>query len=199
MKVTAIPAGIYDANCYIISDENTKEAIVLDPGGDGEMILNQITKEGVKVKYILLTHGHADHVGAVDFLAKNLKVSVYLSEEDQKFIEKDTSIFGSIKTNLNTIKEGDKFDFGNLTLKVIETPGHTKGGVSFVTCDSIFTGDTLFKGSIGRTDFAGGDFDTEISSIKNKILPLGDSTKVYPGHGPESTIEFEKRMNPYLQ
>lgn len=198
MIIKTIPAGIYDANCYIIGDEETKEAVVLDPGGDGEMLENEIIKLGYKVKYILLTHGHFDHVGGVEYLTQKFDIPYYITKVDEDFMKEDSSVFGTLSGSDHYLKEGDRIKFGKKEISVIETPGHTKGGVCFFIEDKLFSGDTLFQGSIGRTDFLGGDFEEIINSIKNKLLPLGDEVEVYPGHGPMSTIGYEKRRNPYV-
>ncbi|MGL5149530.1 MAG: MBL fold metallo-hydrolase [Clostridium sp.] len=198
MIIKTIPAGIYDANCYILIDEATNESVILDPGGDEIRLEGFINSLGVKVKYILLTHGHVDHVGAVEYLSKVYNAPYYIHEQEEEYMKKDNYVFGNLSKANGNLKEGDTLTFGGETIKVIETPGHTKGGVCFLIGDRVFTGDTLFQGSIGRTDFPGGDFDEIINSIRTKLLVLGDSIEVYPGHGPKSTIEFEKRRNPFL-
>ena len=200
MNIKTIPAGIYEANCYIVSDEATGEAVVMDPGGDVEIIEHEIEKLGAKVKSILLTHGHFDHVGGVLELSKQLNVPFYISKTDEEYMDKDTSqVYGKLSKASHYLKEGTDILVGDKSIKVFETPGHTKGGVCFLVEDNLFTGDTLFKGSIGRTDFIGGSFEEIIKSIEEKLIPLGDDIKVYPGHGPMSTIGFEKRNNPYLE
>lgn len=198
MEIKAVPAGIYDANCYIIVDEETKEAVVLDPGGEGERLEKVINSMGAKVKYILLTHAHMDHVGGVEYLADKLNVPFYVNKIDEEYMEKDDYVYGSIREADGYLNDGDIITFGNKEIKVITTPGHTKGGVCFLIEGKVFTGDTLFQGSIGRTDFIGGDFGEIINSIKTKLLTLGDNIEVYPGHGPSSTIAYEKRYNMYL-
>ena len=198
MIIKAIPAGIYDANCYIVMDEKTKDAVVLDPGGDGEMLERAIKDMGANVKSILLTHGHIDHVGGVEYLSDRLNVPFYISKIDEEYIEKDNYVFGSIRNANGYLEDGNDLSFGSLNIKVIATPGHTKGGLCFLIEDKLFTGDTLFQGSIGRTDFIGGSFPEIINSIKTKLLPLGDEIEVYPGHGPKSSIGYEKGYNMYL-
>ena len=198
MIIKAIPAGIYDANCYIVMDEKTKDAVVLDPGGDGEMLERAIKDMGANVKSILLTHGHMDHVGGVEYLSDKLNVPFYISKIDEEYMEKDNYVFGSIRNANGYLEDGNELSFGSLNIKVIATPGHTKGGLCFLIEDKLFTGDTLFQGSIGRTDFIGGSFPEIINSIKTKLLPLGDEIEVYPGHGPKSSIGYEKRYNMYL-
>lgn len=199
MKIKIIPAGIYDANCYILVDEVTNEATVIDPGGDAQMLINEMKTLQAKVKMILLTHGHADHTGAVSELKNEFRCSVYINEKDSDLINKNVPIYGSKDENGDKfISEGDVLKFGFHEIKCVETPGHTPGGMCFVIDNLVFTGDTLFNRSIGRTDFQGGDFDTIIDSIKNKLLTLSDDTVVYPGHGPKSSIGFERNNNPYL-
>lgn len=198
MIIKAIPAGIYDANCYIVMDEKTKDTVVLDPGGDGEMLERAIKDMGANVKGILLTHGHMDHVGGVEYLSDKLNVPFYISKIDEEYMEKDNYVFGSIRNANGYLEDGNDLSFGSLNIKVIATPGHTKGGLCFLIEDKLFTGDTLFQGSIGRTDFIGGSFPEIINSIKTKLLPLGDEIEVYPGHGPKSSIGYEKGYNMYL-
>nr|WP_049180117.1 MBL fold metallo-hydrolase [Clostridium paraputrificum] len=198
MIIKAIPAGIYDANCYIVMDEKTKDAVVLDPGGDGEMLERAIKDMGANVKSILLTHGHMDHVGGVEYLSDKLNVPFYISKIDEEYMEKDNYVFGSIRNANGYLEDGNELSFGSLNIKVIATPGHTKGGLCFLIEDKLFTGDTLFQGSIGRTDFIGGSFPEIINSIKTKLLPLGDEIEVYPGHGSKSSIGYEKGYNMYL-
>ena len=198
MIIKAIPAGIYDANCYIVMDEKTKDAVVLDPGGDGEMLERAIKDMGANVKSILLTHGHMDHVGGGEYLSDKLNVPFYISKIDEEYMEKDNYVFGSIRNANGYLEDGNELSFGSLNIKVIATPGHTKGGLCFLIEDKLFTGDTLFQGSIGRTDFIGGSFPEIINSIKTKLLPLGDEIEVYPGHGPKSSIGYEKGYNMYL-
>ena len=198
MIIKAIPAGIYDANCYIVMDEKTKDAVVLDPGGDGEILERAIKDMGANVKSILLTHGHMDHVGGVEYLSDKLNVPFYISKIDEEYMEKDNYVFGSIRNANGYLEDGNDLSFGSLNIKVIATPGHTKGGLCFLIEDKLFTGDTLFQGSIGRTDFIGGSFPEIIDSIKTKLLPLGDEIEVYPGHGPKSSIGYEKGYNMYL-
>jgi len=199
MIIKTVMAGIYDANCYIVMDSKSKEAVVLDPGGDGPKLEKIIDEMGAKVKFILLTHGHVDHVGGVEYLADKYKVPFYINKIDEELMENDNSVYGSIRVADGYLQDGDVLKFGDKTIKVIHTPGHTKGGVCFLIDDKCFTGDTLFQGSIGRTDFIGGDFKEIINSIKTKLLTLGDNVQVYPGHGSSSTIAFEKERNPFLE
>ena len=199
MIIEAIPAGIYDANCYILVEENTKECGIIDPGGDSERLISQIDKLNAKPKFILLTHGHMDHVGGVIDLVKKYNIPFYISKADEEYMEKDDFVFGTLPKASGYLKENDILKLGDEIIKVLETPGHTKGGLCFLlNNDKVFTGDSLFNGSIGRTDFIGGSMSEIINSIKEKLLPLGDRVDVYPGHGDMTTIEHEKKYNPFL-
>jgi len=200
MEIKKIVAGIYQANCYIIMDKNTSEAVVLDPGGDVDDIVKVIKSIGAKVKYILLTHGHIDHTSGVAKLKAITNAVVCISQKDNDLITAGEYLFGPlIKGGADKLlKDGDVIKISNLEFTCIDTPGHTPGGMSFLIENHAFTGDTLFAGSIGRTDFAGGDFNTIITSIKSKLLCLDGDTIVHPGHGEYSTINNEKLNNPFL-
>lgn len=199
MIIKTVPTGEIQANCYIVMEETTSEAVIIDPGDDEKILENLIENIGAKPKYILLTHGHFDHVGAVEYLADKFNVPFYINKKDEDYALKDNYVFRKLRKADGYLKDGDIFKFGNKEIKVIETPGHSEGGVCFLIGEDLFTGDTLFMGSVGRTDFIGGNFNEIISSIKNKLLPLGDNIKVYPGHGPASTISYEKMRNPYVR
>lgn len=200
MIVKKMMAGIYGANCYIVMDEETKEAVVLDPGGDVDDIEKVLQSLGAKVKYIALTHGHFDHTTGVDGLQAITKAEVAIGKEDNEMILKDVQYYGPFieggaHINLN---HGDSLNFGKHTMKVIHTPGHTPGGVCFLIENMLFSGDTLFKGSIGRSDLAGGDGEALIRNIKERLVVLPKETIVYPGHGPSTTIGDEELYNPFL-
>ena len=199
MLVKRVVAGIYGANCYLLMDEDTKEMGIIDPGGDSDDIIKAIESLNGKPKFILLTHGHVDHVGGVMDLKEKYNIPFYLNEEDEKLIKAKTYIYGEIPSSDFNLKENDVIKLGNYEINVIETPGHTPGGVCFLVDNLLFTGDTLFKGSIGRTDFGGGDYEAIIDSINNKILPLGGHVKVLPGHGPETDLSYEKATNHFLR
>ena len=203
MVVKRVVAGVYAANCYIIMEEETKEALVLDPGGDVDDIMKAIIEMGAKIKYIFLTHGHMDHTSGVEILrglVNNPKVGI--NERDNIFIEKGNHLYGPLlegKSPEILLKHGDQYEVGSLKVKCIETPGHTPGGMSFLIENSLFTGDTLFYNSIGRTDLDGGDCERIIKSIKENLLILDDKIVVYPGHGRQSTIGGEKENNPFIR
>lgn len=202
MEIKRVIAGIYGANCYIIMDKKTKEAVVIDPGGDVDDIEKAINSIDANVKYILLTHGHLDHTSGVAELKQIFNVPVCISKKDDELIAYGTQLYGPLlegEADIH-IKEGDVFSVGEISIRCIETPGHTPGGMSFIIDGkSVFTGDTLFYGSIGRTDLEGGDFDILINSITKKLMSLDDNIIVYPGHGPQSTIMNEKNNNPFLK
>lgn len=206
MKVVRIPAGIYAANCYLVYCDVNKEAIVIDPGGDVDDILSQIENLDLNIKYIILTHGHGDHIGGVNGLKEHFNVPVAIHKEDEHLLKNGNENLSSMMA-MGTVeiapdmllKDGDEIEFGDVKGKIIHTPGHTPGCISIKIEDSLFTGDTLFAGSIGRTDFPGSSFEKIMDSVKNKLLTYPDDTIVYPGHGPSSTIKREKDTNPFAK
>ncbi len=194
------------ANCYILGCENTKEAVVIDPGDDGDQILMALAKSALKVKYLINTHGHFDHVGANKAMKEATNAEIGIHPDDAPMLmelSKSASMFGLSAENSPPadilLNHGDQLSFGDITLDVIHTPGHSKGGICLYTKGYLFAGDTLFKSSIGRTDLPGGNYDTLIASIRTKLFGLPDDTIVYTGHGPETSIGDEKRMNPFLR
>lgn len=199
MKIGIIPAGSYMTNCYIVIDETTNESIVIDPGDDAKRLLEEFDKTHSHLNFIILTHGHADHTAAVAEFKNKYNVDVYMSKKDSELIGKEEYMFGNHDENANKfVKDGDTLKFGSKSIKCIETPGHTPGGMCYLIEDFLFSGDTLFNSSIGRTDFPGGDYAVIINSIKNKLMVLNDTVKVYPGHGEATTIGFERQSNPFL-
>ena len=198
MIIKTIIAGMYEENCYLIMDKDTKELAIIDPGGQPNIIQEEIKLLNGKPKFILLTHGHMDHVGGVIELVNKFNIPFYINEIEEKYMKNDKSVFGLLPNASGYLKEGDTLNLGSNLIKVIETPGHTAGGLCFLIANKLFTGDTLFQGSVGRSDFPGGDGMQLIKNIKEKLLPLGDNIEVYAGHGAASTIGYEKRMNPFL-
>ncbi|AGA69930.1 Zn-dependent hydrolase, glyoxylase [Desulfitobacterium dichloroeliminans LMG P-21439] len=198
--------GSLGANCYLVSCPETKKAAIIDPGANSAGLKKWIAEEGVQVEYILLTHGHFDHIGAVDDLREHYQAKVGIHKEDAIML---TSGAHNLSRMLGKsyefkpadffLEEGQVLQVGNLRLTVIATPGHSLGGVCFLTAEGLISGDTLFDGSVGRADFPGGSMEELINSIMKKLLILPDDTMVYPGHGPETTIGREKRANPFLQ
>lgn len=197
MIIKTIIAGMYEENCYLIMDEDSKELAIIDPGGHANSVVKEIEELSAKPKFILLTHGHIDHVGAVVELINKFKIPFYMNVKEEEFMG-DNFVFGELPKASGDLKEGDTLKLGGHLIKVIETPGHTVGGVCFLIDDKLFTGDTLFQGSIGRSDFPGGNGVLLVKNIKEKLLPLGDNIKVFPGHGGVSNIGYEKRNNPFL-
>jgi glyoxylase-like metal-dependent hydrolase (beta-lactamase superfamily II) len=206
MIFEALEVGIYGANCYIAASEESKEAAIIDPGADFKKIDNKLNDLGVTPKIIILTHCHGDHIGAVEELTEKYGLKVYIHKEDAEALNDSRmnftkSIFRkdiSIKADV-LLKDGDEISLGDLKFEIIHTPGHTKGGICIKVGNIMMTGDTLFNGSIGRTDFPGGSFDEIISSIKEKIFKYDDDTVIYPGHMSPSTIKKEKQFNPFLK
>ena len=206
MIIKTLAVGPIMANCYIVGCDNTKQAAVIDPGDDSDRILMTLAESKLTVKYILNTHGHFDHVGANRRMKDATGAELMIHAQDAPMLDSLPQAAASFGMSAEsspppdkTIDDGDAITFGDITFKVLHTPGHSPGGVSFHADGVVFVGDTLFAGSIGRTDFAGGDFDTLIASVKNKLFPLGDDVTVYTGHGPTTTIGQEKRMNPFLR
>lgn len=209
MKVITMPVGELAANCYIVYCGNTRKAAVIDPGADGQLILNRIQYEGLDVEHILLTHGHFDHIGAVKFLKEQLGAPVAVHSGDAQALtdaSRNLSAFmGEPVVQVPPdilLQEGDIITFGDIRMGVLHTPGHSEGSVCFVVkspVKAVFTGDTLFQGSIGRSDFPGGSYDQLISSIRDKLLVLDDDYAIYPGHGAKSTVGVERNDNPFIR
>lgn len=206
MIVKKLEVGPIMANCYILGCEDTKEAVVIDPGDEADRILLSLAESGLKVKYLLNTHGHFDHVGANKKMKEATNAVLMIHPDDEPMLSELSSAASSFGLSAENSPKADKYlndqdeiSFGNITLKVIHTPGHSMGGICLYTDGALFVGDTLFAGSIGRTDLPGGNYNTLISSIKKRLLAFDGNTIVYPGHGPETTIEKEKRTNPFLQ
>lgn len=200
-----MPVGPIMANCYIVGCKETHEAAVIDPGDDADMILLKLSDLKLKVKYIINTHGHFDHVGANRKIKDATGAELLIHELDAPmlgFLSQAAASFGLKSENSpppdKTIDDGDIITFGKISLKVIHTPGHSPGGISLYTNGYLFVGDTLFQGSIGRTDLPGGNFNTLKSSIQKKLFTLGDDVRVFTGHGPETSIGREKRYNPFV-
>lgn len=208
MILETLVVGALAVNCFIVGCEATHEAVVIDPGDDAGRIIAALDAKHLKLKYILFTHGHFDHAGAGLELQKKTGAKVLVHEKDALLLKNTEAQAALFAMHANPapkpdsyLKDGETITVGDITLKVIETPGHTQGGVSFYAEKSgvVFTGDTLFWGSIGRTDLPGGDYKAIIHSLKRKLGALPDATKVYPGHGDDTTIGFEKQQNPFFE
>jgi glyoxylase-like metal-dependent hydrolase (beta-lactamase superfamily II) len=208
MRVAVVPVTPFQQNCSILWDPATMRGAIVDPGGDLDQVLAVVQREGITVEKILLTHAHVDHAGATAELERRLGVPIEGPHEGDRFwiegLAKQAQMFG-LKCEggfepTRWLHDGDTVSVGSLTLDVRHCPGHTPGHVVFVHAPSRFAivGDVLFQGSIGRTDFPGGDYDTLIGSIRERLFPLGDDVQFLPGHGPTSTFGAERRSNPYV-
>lgn len=208
MKYRVIPVTPFEQNCTLLWCEKTLHGAVVDPGGDVPRILAAITEEGVTVDKLLVTHGHIDHAGAAAELARKLNVQIEGPHADDAFLldelPRQSQRYGfplaASFTPSRWLKDGDSVQVGEEKLTVLHTPGHTPGHVVFFdsTANLALVGDVLFRGSIGRTDFPRGDFNTLISSIREKLFPLGDDVAFISGHGPMSTFGSERRSNPFI-
>lgn len=212
------PVGPIGANCYIVGCDETKEAAVVDPGAEDSKILRALSRLGVSAAYIINTHGHLDHIGANGEVKAATGARLLIHRLDAGMLtsaEANLSAFAGQRVTSPAadafLEDGQVLRVGRVELRVIYTPGHTSGGVCLLATElddagrsralsarRLLTGDTLFAGSVGRTDFPGGSFESLIRSIKEKLMPLGDDVEVYPGHGPSTTIGEEREGNPFL-
>lgn len=210
MLVKMFTLGALNTNCFVAWCEETKEAVVIDPGFSTEKegketVLHFVETKDLHVKYIINTHGHTDHTSGDAVVKKATNAPILIHELDATLLGESgkdwASMFGYQLVSPSadkTLRQGDTIHFGKQTLITLHTPGHTPGGISLVGNDCVFVGDTLFQGSMGRTDFPGGNYKALIRSIKEKLVTLPDNFTVYTGHGPTTTIGAEKRNNPFL-
>jgi hydroxyacylglutathione hydrolase len=205
--IKELAVGPIMANCFILGCEEKNEAAVIDPGDETDRILDTLLESNLIAKTIINTHGHFDHVGGNRKLKAATGADILIHPLDVPMLSKlsaSAAAWGMSAEDSpepdRMIEEDDTIVIGTITLKVIHTPGHTQGGISLYTDGILFVGDTLFAGSIGRTDFPGGNYDTLLNSIQKKLFPLGDDVRVLSGHGPETTIgrEKQKRNNPFV-
>ena len=206
MKIIQIEVGNLGTNCYLVYCEDTRETAIIDPGNNGDTILRKIQQEKLNPVCIINTHGHADHIGANAQVKAATGVPVYIHTADAGMLTSaPKNLSGFVGTGFTcppadrTLSDGDVLSVGRFTLEVLHTPGHTPGGICLRTSGAVFSGDTLFAESIGRTDFPGGSYSQLLASIKDKLMTLSDDTKVFPGHGPETTIGWERKMNPFIE
>ena len=197
--------GPFASNCYIIGSESNKEGVIIDPGADAKEILKNVKDLGLKTKFIVLTHGHIDHIGALKEVKDATGAEAAIHTDDAKSLNDHSlgRVFGLSypppPAPDRLLKDGDSIDFGNLHLLVLHTPGHSPGGICLLGEGVVFSGDTLFNYGIGRTDLPGGSYSQLMNSIHTKLMILPDNTIVYPGHGPDTTIGTERRGNPFLR
>ncbi|MBP3820154.1 MBL fold metallo-hydrolase [bacterium] len=197
--------GPIDANNYLLIDENTNNAILIDCSDD---YADEIKRLGINLKYILLTHGHFDHILGCNSFFETFGCDIYVSQDDIEQIEyapEMTYMLGGVRIPKITsvkknVKDGDVFELGDVKIKAISTAGHTEGGMCYLTNNNeLFSGDTIFHGSVGRTDFKGGDFEKLSHSVKDVLFRLPEETIVYPGHGAKTSIKFEKKFNEIIR
>lgn len=205
MNIEMFTVGPFQENTYILWDEAGKEAYIVDPGGENERILAFIDKNELAVKAIINTHGHVDHIAGVNELKEKLGAPFNVHSGEIPVIEASERSanffgihFGPTPKVDGILEEGEILKLGATEIKVLHTPGHSPGGICFLADADVIVGDTLFALSIGRTDLPGGSYDQIMNSIKTKLLTLEDSVRVFPGHGPVTTIGHERRMNPFL-
>ncbi|MDE3199297.1 MAG: MBL fold metallo-hydrolase [Acidobacteriota bacterium] len=208
MLIETFPVGPLQCNCTILADEQTREAIVIDPGDEIARIHRRLTEHGLTLKQILITHAHIDHVGGALKLKRLTGAPILLNENDLALLammDQQAAWLGIPTPETappdDSLTEGATVGLPTYPAQVIHTPGHTQGSIClhFAPLKMIFAGDTLFQGSIGRTDLPGGNYPQIIESIAARLLPLPDETRVIPGHGPATTIGLERRTNPFLQ
>jgi hydroxyacylglutathione hydrolase len=195
-----------EANCYLLGCEETSQGCIIDPGGDAEAIVAASSAAGLQIRTILLTHGHFDHMAAAQAVAAATGADVHVHHEDAEAVRSPDPSWrlftdrapGPLERPVE-LTDGDELTVGTVKLAVIWTPGHSPGSVCYRLRDRVFTGDTLFRGSVGRTDLPGGDGEMLLRSLRGRIAVLPDDIQVYPGHGPETTVGEERRSNPFLR
>ena len=205
-SIKSVVVGPVDVNCYVLKDKATGKGAVIDPGGHVERIMSLINDMKADIAEIIITHGHFDHIGALDELRNAVGCGASIHELDAEMLlksRKNLSIFmgtdAIFRPAERLLKDGDVIRFGESFLKVIHTPGHTSGGICLYDGDKVlFSGDTLFAGSVGRSDFPGGDHYQLIESVVKALAEVKDETVVYPGHGPETGMGYERKTNPFL-
>lgn len=205
MILEGLETGPLMVNCFIVGDEESREAAVIDPGGHVEQIMSRIDAHGLKVKYIINTHSHWDHVGGNGDLKERTGAPILIHEAEASMLEHTgaTAMLFGVQVPPSPpadqlLKEGDIVEVGSIKMKVLHVPGHSPGGMALVFDEVAIVGDAIFAGSIGRTDLPGGNYEQLISNVREKILILPDETKILSGHGPKTTVGREKRYNPFF-
>lgn len=206
MKVEKFVTGIISTNCYVAINEETKQAVIIDPAACPSYLMSHIKSEKLKVEAILLTHGHFDHIMGIDGFLEEFDVPVYVHEDDSRLMtdpqmnQSGTYTAGYTYEGTESVRDGQMLSLAGYTFKVLHTPGHTPGGVCYYveTEKVLFSGDTLFQTSVGRTDFPQGSMSDLVRGIKEKLMVLPDEVMVYPGHMGETTIGYEKSHNPFI-
>ena len=209
MILKKLVVGPFASNCYIVGSEQTKEGMIIDPGDEAKQILEGVKDLELNIKFIVVTHGHIDHVGAIKEVREATEAEVAIHSDDAEFISGQGGLLQSMMISGlsypapsspdRLLKGGDSLDFGDWHFLVLHTPGHSPGGICLLGQGAVFTGDTLFNYGIGRYDLPGGNYSQLMSSIHTKLMVLPDDTIVYPGHGPDSTVGAERRGNPFLR
>lgn len=207
MRITNLPSGALQANTYLAVDEKTNEGFIVDPGGYNKVLTKEVRDNDVNIKYIILTHGHSDHICGVNEHKAEFPDAKLVAYKDEEAMLENPNLnqspgFGvPYSTNADIlVSDGDELKVGDVTLKFIHTPGHTEGGMCIYVKEAkaLFSGDTLFRQSIGRTDFPGGSYKEIMDSIRKKLFLLPDDTNVFPGHMGMTSIGFEKENNPFV-
>lgn len=206
MKVERFLTGILSTNCYVAWNEQTKEAVIVDPAAYSKKLAEFLREEGLKPQAVLLTHGHFDHIMGIDGMREKFQVPVYASEKEQEILQDArlnlSAAYGGGYTfsDATCVRDGEELEIAGMKIKVIETPGHTAGGCCYYIAEeeALFSGDSLFCASIGRTDFPTGSSSQLVRAVRDKLLVLPEETMVYPGHMEETTIGYERKHNPFI-
>ena len=206
MRIKKFVIGMIGTNCYVVSNENTKECFIVDPAVCDSNVISYIETEGLSLKAILLTHGHFDHIMGIDGVREKFQVPVYASEKEQEILQDArlnlSAAYGGGYTfsDATYVRDGEELEIAGMKIKVIETPGHTAGGCCYYIAEEevLFSGDSLFCASIGRTDFPTGSSSQLVRAVRDKLLVLPEDTMVYPGHMEETTIGYERKHNPFI-
>ena len=205
MKVYRFENGPFMVNTFLALTDDEKRGFILDPGNDVQPLIDEITKRQIKIEAIVATHGHIDHISGVNLVKKSFDVPFYINDAEREMVEAismQAGMFGVPDPGAITVEQNlpdsGRIEIAGIELELFHTPGHSPGSISLLAGDVVFSGDALFQMSIGRTDLPGGNFNTLIESIRTHLFSLPDETKVLPGHGPETAIGMEKKVNPFL-